>query len=53
MGFFCSCDEQGCSVAVVRRFLIAEASLVGSTGSRACGLRWVQHLDSVVAVPGL
>ena len=41
---FCSCSERGLLFVMVRRFLIAVASLVASMGSRhvsfsSCGMR--------------
>ena len=46
---FSSCGEQGCSLVSVHEPLIEVASLAVEHGSRAHGLRQLQHVGSVEA----
>ena len=48
MGFSLVVAGEGCSLVAVLRLLIAVASLTVENG-----LQWLQHVGSVVAVPGL
>ena len=48
MGFSLVAESLGYSLTVVPRLLIVVASLT-AVGSRACGLQWLWHMDSVAA----
>ena len=52
MGFSLVAESPGYSLTVVLRLLIVVASLT-AVGSRACGLQWLWHMDSVVAASGV
>ena len=48
-----SCSKRGLFLVAVHRLLVAAASLVAEHQLYVCGLRELQHVGSVVAVPGL
>ena len=50
MGLFSSCSEPGLLFIVVCWFLNVAASLV--LEHRVCGLPWLWHVGSFIAVPG-
>ena len=50
---FSSCNERGLLFVVVRRLLIAVASLAVEHGIQACGLQQLWHVGSVVVARGL